>query len=415
MSAKRIVAVGIIFGVACVGWWILGTATAVRSTDYFKRLNSQVESLWGSPLAQQAPSLSVEVPGTEQLRYLMPAKSDIKVEIASDYRKKGLIWYPTYTCSFDGTYTIVNREEVAREVRLHFDFPGGETYDNFSMAVDGEELDVPIDTQEGVGDIIELEPGASKDFRITYRTRGMRAWRYKMDPHTGRVKGLNLVVTTGFEDVDYTEGSLSPMSTEESDNGMVLTWSATDLITKEDIGIVIPEKLNPGPLTSRITFFAPVCLLFFFVLVATINVLYKIDIHPMHYLFVAAGFFAFHLLLAYMVGIINVHVSFVISAVTSVFLVTTYLSAALKGKLPWKVAVGGQLFFLVLFSYSFFLKGTTGLTVAIGSVVTLAVLMRVTADVDWNEVFAKPPRNKAPSSRRAPQTPAVIGPAESIS
>jgi inner membrane protein involved in colicin E2 resistance len=134
-----------------------------------------------------------------------------------------------------------------------------------------------------------------------------------------------------------------------------------------------------------------VCLLFFFVLVGTINILYKINIHPMHYLFVAAGFFAFHLLLAYMVGIINIHIAFVVSAVVSVLLVTSYLSAALGGRFPRAVAIGGQLFFLVLFSYSFFLKGITGLTVAIGSVVTLGVLMKVTAHVDWNEVFKKRP------------------------
>ena len=45
-------------------------------------------------------------------------------------------------------------------------------------------------------------------------------------------------------------------------------------------------------------------------------------------------------------------------------------------------------FFLVLFSYSFFVKGITGLTVAIGSVLTLAILMKVTAHVKWAEVFA---------------------------
>ena len=388
MSARRIVAVGLIFVAACGGWWILGTATAVRSTDFFKRLNSQVENLWGRPLVQQAPSFGVQIPGAEQVRYLMPSTSDIRVELDTDYRKKGLMWYPTYICSFDGSYTITNQEEVAQKVRLHFDFPGkGATYDNFSMEMDQEGLDIPINTEEGVSEILELGPNASREFRVTYRTRGIKDWRYKMDPNVGRVKGLNLVVQTGFKDIDYTEGSLSPMSAEEAGVGMALTWAATDLITKEDIGIIIPEKLNPGPLTSRITFFAPVCLLFFFILVATINVLYKIDIHPMHYLFVAAGFFAFHLLLAYMVGIVNVHVSFIISAVTSVVLVTTYLSAALKGKLPWKVAATGQLFFLVLFSYTFFLKGTTGLIVAIGSVVTLAALMRVTAGVDWNEVF----------------------------
>ncbi|MFC1498341.1 inner membrane CreD family protein [Verrucomicrobiota bacterium] len=396
MSIKRIVAVGFIFFMACVGWWILGIATAVRSTDFTSRLGYKVENLWGTNLEQEAPSAAAEIPGTDQMRWLMPSKSDIKVEINTDYRKKGLIWYSTYICSFDGTYTISNTEEVGQKIRLHFNFPSKKaTYDDFFISIDGEPLLSPINTEEGLGEIIELAPGASKRFHIAYKTRGMREWHYKMAPNVGRVKNFHMEVTTNFKDIDYTDGSLSPMLPEETTNGMVATWSAADLITNQEIGIIIPEKLNPGPLTSRITFFAPVCLLFFFVLVGTINILYKVNIHPMHYLFVAAGFFAFHLLLAYMVGKINnVHVSFIICAVISVALVTSYLSAALKGKFPWKIAVAGQLFFLVLFSYSFFLKGATGLTVAIGSVVTLAILMRVTAHIDWSETFARRSKKK---------------------
>jgi inner membrane protein involved in colicin E2 resistance len=186
-------------------------------------------------------------------------------------------------------------------------------------------------------------------------------------------------------------------------------WQATDLITKQDVGVVVPEKLNPGPLTSRITFFAPVCLVFFFVLVATINIVYKVNIHPMHYAFVAAGFFAFHLLLAYMAGLVHIHVAFALSAVVSVGLVTSYLAGALGGGFPWKVAAAGQVFFLVLFSYSFFLEGITGLTVAIGSVVTLAVLMKVTAHVNWDDVFAKRTKEPTPPpldmSVEAPEPP----------
>ena len=408
MSIKRIIAVGAIFLLACGGWCILGTATAVRSTDLFDRLGSQVENLWGTPLAQEAPSLAVQIPGSEQVRWLMPSKNDIKIELQTDYRKKGLIWYPTYICSFDGTYTITNTEDVEQKVRMHFNFPAKcATYDNFIISVDQKTLLVPVDTQEGINEIIELAPGESKEFRITYKARGIRNWRYKTDPNVGRVQNLQLVLQANFKDIDYTEGSMSPILVEESDKGMALTWTATDLITKEDIGIIIPEKLNPGPLTSRITFFAPVCLLFFFTLIATINILYKINIHPMHYLFVAAGFFAFHLLLVYMAGIVNIHISFIISALTSVILVTSYLSAALGGRLPWKIAVAGQLFFLVLFSYSFFLKGTTGLTVAIGSVVTLAVLMKVTAHVDWNEVFIRTTKRK-PSNLPPPLPPETL-------
>lgn len=390
MSIKRIMAVGFIFMAACAGWLLLGTATTIRSTDFFTRLGQSVADLWGQPLVQEAPALSTQIPGSDQVRWLMASANKINVELETDYRQKGLMWYPTYTCRFEGTYSISNSEPVAQKIRLHFKFPASDaTYDNFAIAIDGKPLRMPVDTKAGIGDIIELAPGARSEFTITYKTRGMTEWRYKMDPHVGRVQNLDLTVRTGFADLDYIEGSLSPMSKARTGSGMTLKWVATDLITSEDIGIVIPEKLNPGPVTSRITFFAPVCLLFFFVLIATINILYRVDIHPMHYLFVAAGFFAFHLLLSYMVGIIHIHIAFAVSAVTSVVLVTSYLSAALKGKFPWKTAAIGQLFFLVLFSYSFFFKGITGLVVAIGSVATLGVLMRVTAHVNWSEVFGQ--------------------------
>ncbi len=390
MSVRRLLAIGCIFAAAAGGWWILGGATAVRSSEFGSRLGEEVQRLWGVPLVQQAPSLSVEIPGSERVRWIMPAENKVRVALQADHRKKGLMWYPTYTCAFDGTYVVSNPEEVTQKVRMHFDFPAkGGTYDEFALYVNDEKVMCPVDTREGVGEIAELGPGERAAFRITYKTRGMREWRYGMDPRVARVQNLDLAVDTGFRDVDYPDGCRSPVSSEATDNGMRLTWQATDLITKQDIGITIPEKLNPGPLTSRITFFAPVCLLFFFVLVGTMQILHKVNIHPMHYLFVAAGFFAFHLLLAYMAGIVNIHVAFVISALVSVGLVTSYLSAALRGRFPWKLAVAGQVFFLVLFSYTFFLKGITGLSVAIGSVVTLAVLMKATAQVEWDDVFRR--------------------------
>ena len=390
MSVKRIIAIAVIFLGACAGWVVLGVTTARRSTESSGRLGSQVEAMWGAPLVQEAPSLTADVPGSPKGRGILPAKNDIAVHLEADYRKKGLIWYPTYTCSFEGTYAITNEEKVAQKIRVHFKFPcQGATYDAFAAYVDGRKLQGSVNPSEGISEILELGPGASADFKVAYKTRGLEEWRYRLNAGAGRVQNFNLAVNTDFRAVDYPDGCLSPMTTQAADGGMALTWQATDLITKQDIGVTIPARLNPGPLTARITFFAPVCLIFFFVLVATINILYKVNIHPMHYLFVAAGFFAFHLLLAYMAGLVHIHLAFLISAMVSVVLVTAYLSAALRGQFPWKVAAAGQVFFLVLFSYSFFLKGITGLTVAVGSVVTLATLMKVTAHVDWEAVFSK--------------------------
>ena len=390
MSIRKILAVVLIYVLACIGWAVLGSATLVRSDTFLGRLGKQVRNLWGSSLVQQAPSLAVTIPGSDQVRWIMPSANRIHVRLETDYRKKGLIWYPTYVCAFDGAYTLTNTEEAAQKVRIHFDFPASNgTYDDFSLMINGEKRLVPVNTSEGISEILEVPAGESKTFHVTYTTRGQNQWSYQPDLHAGRIQNLEFELETNFEDVDYTEGSLSPMSAEKSGDGMQVVWKATDLITSQPIGIVVPEKLNPGPVTTRITFFAPVCLLFFFVLVATIQILYRINIHPMHYLFVAAGFFAFHLLLAYMVGLLNIHLAFAISAVVSVFLVTSYLRMALGVAFPWKFAVAGQLFFLVLFSYSFFFKGITGLTVAIGSVVTLAILMRVTARVNWESVFTR--------------------------
>jgi hypothetical protein len=73
------------------------------------------------------------------------------------------------------------------------------------------------------------------------------------------------------------------------------------LAAGQRIGIDTPNRLNPGPLAARITFFAPVSLLFFFTVMVTLGVLKGRSLHPMNYFFLAAAFFAFHLLLAYLV------------------------------------------------------------------------------------------------------------------
>ena len=175
MNTKRILTVGLIYGLAFAGWMILGTATTIRSTNLFDRLTSQVENSWGEELVQTAPSFSVQIPGSESVKWIMPVKNNLSVDLQTDYRKKGLIWYPTYNCSFSGEYTVTNNDDVAQKMRFYFDFPSKQgTYDDFSFMINGENRTVPIDITKGIGEIIELNPGESKKVHITYKTRGIR-------------------------------------------------------------------------------------------------------------------------------------------------------------------------------------------------------------------------------------------------
>ncbi len=120
-----------------------------------------------------------------------------------------------------------------------------------------------------------------------------------------------------------------------------------------------------------------------------LGVLREQSLHPMHYAFVSAGFFSFHLLLAYLVDHLEINASFAIASVVSVALVVSLPAAGRRDALCGARGGLAQFVFLVLFSYAFFFEGYTGLTVTIGAVVTLFVLMQLTARVDWTRVFAR--------------------------
>src|SRR5213596_63279 len=107
--------------------------------------------------------------------------------------------------------------------------------------------------------------------------------------------------------------------------GWDLAWRYSNLISGFQIDITMPEKLQPGPLAGEISYFAPVSLLLFFFLMFTITTLRSIDLHPMNYFFLAAAFFSFHLLLAYLVDHIAIHLAFLICSGVSIFLVVSYL------------------------------------------------------------------------------------------
>jgi hypothetical protein len=331
----------------------------------------------------------VQIPGTAQQRPLLPVRNHLQVNLNLEYRQKGLIWYPTYLCDFNAEYAVHNPSTMTQKVRLHFPLPVADaTYDRFTVEFDGQAAPESLRPKEGVRELFELAPGASRVFKVSYRTRGLSAWQYQFDRAADRVRDLTVSVHTNFTAVDFPLGSLSPMAKVVQGEGMTLEWHAADLITAQPIGVLMPERLNPGPLAARISFFAPVCLLFFFVLLTALGIVRQVGIHPMHYLFVAAGFFAFNLLFSYLVDHVNLHLAFWLAAAVSVGLVSSYLAAAIGSRLPWWWSALGQGFYLVLFSYSFFLNGVTGLIVTVGAVLTLALLMWLTARTDWNAVFA---------------------------
>jgi hypothetical protein len=408
MSGKRLFAIIVIFALSAAAWMALAGSVQIRTQSTGDRLGDAVGGLWGSPQVQDAPEFRY-TPATG-VNKLEVASSDISADIALDQRRKGLLWYATYVVDFKAAYGLKNPLKQAIETTMTFTFPDpAGTYDGFAVKVNGRE--VPVTYRDGKANASFTMPANSSAMVSTgYKTNGMERWVYMPSPGgAGVVRDFSLAMKTDFDEIDFPSDGVSPTQREKSGDGWLLTWQYASVVSGRPIGLVMPTPLNPGPLVSRITAFAPVSLLFFFAALILLTATNGIKLHPVHYGFLAAAFFAFDLLLAYLADQVDINLAFVIAAVTSVALVIGYLMVVVgKNRALIEIALS-QILFLVLFSYSFFFTGFTGLAITIGSVLTLAYFMIKTAHVDWDVVFPKK-EPRRPVGQWAPmpaQAPAV--------
>ena len=404
MTVWRLLGIIFIFICTTIAWGILGASIMVRTDSGYAQLNRQVEDLWGSEHFQKAPTVTlktIQKDGDKEKEVITPVElesSNIQVGFQLEHRRKGLLWYSTYDVDFDAVYTFKNPLNQRAEGTVTFFFPAsGTIYDAFEFRVDDVQI-TPNESNgyEGINAVVDVPPGGEVPIHVAYKSRGLDSWRYSFSDGITTVKNYSLKAVTDFNEYDFPPQTISPSTKTPTQNGWTLDWTFNNLVSDFDIGVQMPSKLNPGPLASRMSYFAPVSLLFFFTTLIVLGAVNDRNLHPMHYFFLGASFFSFHILFAYLVDHLLLELSFIIAALVSMALVATYLYRAAGGRFAIWVS-GAQLVFLVLFSYAFFFEGYTGLVITIGAILTLAIMMQLTAKVDWAEVF----RKKEPKSQTA--------------
>ena len=417
---KRFLAIAVIWLGCTVAWMILGGTLNLRTNSSSGNLNNEVNALWGPP-GQQAPPLAKyqKIELTEEVtveqkpegssKKIVQRETKVDVPLALDssnvhakltleQQRKGLLWFPTYGIDFRAEYTFLNDQLGAHDVTLHFplqtsgstengDMRGSVTssrsFDGFTVQdSQGQAVDYRIAAGEAVFSR-HFAAGERQQFRIAYRTRGTSSFRYLMAQGTGRVHDLTVRIDTNFANVDFPTDTLSPTSRTLTPNSFSGTWHFDSLISTSSIGIELPQLLNPGPLATQVTLFAPVSLLFFFFVVAVLGQIQGRELHPMHYFLLSCAFFAFHLLFAYLVDRLSIGASFAIASGVSVFLVVSYARLFVGWTFALREIGVAQLLYLVLFSYTFFWDGFTGLAITIGAIGTLFFVMQVTGRSDW--------------------------------
>ena len=407
---KRIIAIAFIFVCASVAWAILGGTIFARTYDSASASDNKVASTWGTPQNQSPPTATFTriVPRTEETfennkkvvktindQVIVPLpleSSTVDVSLDLDHRQKGLLWYSTYKVGFSGSYLFRNPSDKEETVNFTLNYPASKAiYDDLIFTVDGQTV-TTVNEENAAKGSVKILPGHSAQLAVGYRSQGLNEWRYSFgNNEIAQVRDFSLRMKTNFKDIDFPDNTLSPSEKYSTNTGWDLVWSSKNLVSGYQIAMVMPEKLQPGPLAGRISFFAPVSLFFFFFIMLIITTMRGIELHPMNYFFLAAAFFSFHLLLAYLVDHVSIHMAFAISAAVSVFLVVSYLRLVIGLHFASREAALAQFVYLVMFSYAFFLKGFTGLAITIGSVVTLFVAMQVTGKIRWADRFSLKP------------------------
>ncbi len=411
---RRIAAIVFIFVCTSIAWMILGATISMRTGSSNEQLQGHVASTWGTPQEQSPLSATYTktelAPVTEEehgktvtrtdtvvRKYPLPLDATrVNVNLRLDHRQKGLLWYSTYAVDFAGEYKFRNNTAETKAVEFWLPFPAERAlYDGLVMKINGQE--VPTTTGgNGASAISSVDPGQTATVEVAYHSQGLGSWRYKLGDGIAQVRDFALTMVTTFKDIDFADDTLSPTAKQEQAHGWRLTWQYSNLISGFQIGMTMPDKLQPGPLAGQISYFAPVSLFFFFFLIFILATLRNLDLHPMNYFFLAAAFFAFHLLLAYLVDHISIHAAMVISSLVSIALVVSYLRLVVGARFAAVEAGGAQLIYLVLFSYAFFWKGYTGLAITIISIVTLFVVMQATGRVRWSEKLSLTPSTPSP-------------------
>jgi len=420
-AAARIGLIFAVFVLASVGWLILAGVTEHRSSEQNTVLDERIGGLWGNAQTQAPPQLSaqwtsqekvrstelqdgrqVELERVQALAHSEPVSvesSNLDVELRSDLRRKGLLWFSLYDVKFHGVWRYRQRLKFPTQLEVVFRFPDpAGVYDNFSFVVGGNDFAATATVENGAARaVVPVEPGQELQISVAYQSRGRDSWAYAPAQGPSVLQDFTLRMRTDFADIDFPAQSLSPSERTRDGSGQALVWRFAHLVTGQSIGMVTPQRVQPGELASSLALSAPISLGFFFAVIFLLATLREIEIHPMNYLLLAAAFFAFHLLFAYTADRLPVELAFALASAISIALVVSYLRLVVSNRFAFVEAALAQLVYLVGFSLAHFWQGLTGLTVTVLAVVTLAMVMQLTGRLRWSEVLARRPPSRTAS------------------
>ena len=192
-------------------------------------------------------------------------------------------------------------------------------------------------------------------------------------------------------------GSFLPDTRDVSDEGFTAAWKVLHLnrpfsqawnakqpnLQQSSFGVNLIMTNDKYQKVSRTEKYGLMFIVFTFLAFFISEVVYKNKVHPVQYLFVGMGLIIFYSLLLSISEHISFNKSYIVSALATIFMITTYARSVLKkDKLAFMV---GSILTL-LYSYLFVLLHMQDFALLMGSLglfVVLGGVMYLTRNIDW--------------------------------
>lgn len=373
-----------------------------RHASTYSRSLKAVQQIWGGTIRQVPPSFTYddiatreytnEKTGNIETRPVIVSRSvgiesqDVRVNIASNIRQKGLLKFAGYGLEFDGTYVIRNNGPRAQTFDFRFDIP--ENAGNIT----GIEIlleDRPYSGDTNLADGFQwrgkLAPRETKRFRIQYNAKGTDRFDYLLGANQLALDRLNFELTTDFSEYRIPEDAMAPTAEGADDQTAKLSWSSENLVTGQNIALRFEIEGNYGKIASKLFYYAPLALLLFTGFLLIVNAAKGVRLHPMHFLFLMTGFFVFYLFGSYIISFVHILLGIGLALALSTGIMLYYAYLIRKGDEFLQSVAFGAAMFQWIFSIAFFFPAYTGLMITLAAIIALVALMRATAAIEWED------------------------------
>lgn len=322
----------------------------------------------------------------------LPVKRDVKINTQHEFRRRGIFKIPIITTNvemhstFDvkemikGIKTLQNEISKNKNIELNISHSHPNTITDFAVDIDGAKIPAK---RSSSGIVLTLDPAFLQRETIiiksTFTSKTYSELTLKIP------QGENKVSMTSTWPHPSFVGQL-PQEYKTTAQGFTASWSLFEPSPEQTLTVRFIEPINNYTLSSRALKYAVLVIILSLSLFFLFEILFRLQLHGMHYLLLSMPLSVFFILLLALSEHIAFHWAYTVASIATVGLMTTYLTGIGAAK---KLAITFSLYLSVVYAVIYTLLNSEDYALLLGAVslfLALAVFMLLTRKVNWRKL-----------------------------